>query len=94
MRSGRFPKENLVSRADYAKQMQAAGFIGVSVDSIWHEVYPRFVDYAQHRLHAPEVRARLSPVFRRILLGNLGARRKLDPEAMDYVLAVCKPRAA
>lgn len=38
--------------------------------------------------------ARISSVFRRMLLASLGARRKLDPEAMDYVL-VCgrKPNA-
>ncbi len=89
------PKENLVPRAVYAEQLRAAGFVRVAVDSIWHHVYPRFADYARRRLHAPDIRARLSPVFRRMLLASLGARRKLDPEAMDYVL-VCarKPNAA
>ena len=88
------PKENLVPRAAYAEQLRSAGFIRVAVDSIWHHVYPRFADYALRRLHAPDIRARVSPVFRRMLLASLSARRKLDPEAMDYVL-VCgrKPDA-
>ena len=30
--------------------------------------------------------ASVSPACRRMLLASLGARRKLDPEAMDYVL--------
>lgn len=81
------PKENLVPSAEYAKQLEATGFAKVSVNSIWHQVYPRFVDYARRRLHAPEVAARLSPVFRRMLIASLGARRRLNPEAMDYVLA-------
>jgi len=81
------PKENLVSRRTYAEQLSAAGFVRVAVDSIWHQVYPRFADYARRRLHATDVRARLSPVFRRMLIASLGARHKLDPEAMDYVLA-------
>jgi hypothetical protein len=81
------PCENLVPRITYADQLRATGFAGVAVDSIWHRVYPRFADYARRRLHAPDVVARLSPVLRRMLLASLGARRKLDPEAMDYVLA-------
>ena len=81
------PKENLVSRVTYAEQLRAAGFVRVAVDSIWHQVYPRFADYARRRLRAPDIRARVSPVFRRMLLASLSARRKLDPEAMDYVLA-------
>lgn len=81
------PKENLVPRAVYAEQLRDAGFVRVAVDSIWHAVYPRFVDYARNRLHAPDFTARASPVFRRMLLSSLSARRKLDPEAMDYVLA-------
>jgi ubiquinone/menaquinone biosynthesis C-methylase UbiE len=81
------PKENLVPRATYADQLRTAGFEPAAVDSIWHRVYPRFADYARVRLRTPEVAARLSPVFRRMLMGSLGARRKLDPDAMDYVLA-------
>lgn len=80
------PRENLVPRAVYADQARAAGFVQVAVDSIWQHVYPRFADFARRRLHAPDIRARVSPVFRRMLLASLGARRKLDPEAMDYVL--------
>ena len=86
------PKENLVPRAAYAEQLRGAGFVHVAVDSIWRHVYPRFADYARRRLHAPDIRERVSPVFRRMLLASLSARRKLDPEAMDYVLACgCKP---
>jgi len=91
----KIPRENLVPRAEYARQLQAAGFTDISVSSIWHRVYPRFADYARHRLHAPEVAARMSPIFRRMLIASLGARRKLDPEAMDYVLASAhKPTTA
>lgn len=89
------PKANLVPRAEYAKQLRTTGFTKVSVKSIWHRVYPRFADYARHRLHMPEISTRLSPVFRRMLIASLGARRKLDPEAMDYVLASAhKPATA
>ena len=88
------PKENLVPRAVYAEQLHAAGFVRVAVDSIWHDVYPRFADYARRRLHAPDFRARVSPVFRRMLLASLSTRRKLDPEAMDYVLAYGRKPAA
>ncbi len=84
------PKENLVPRAVYAEQLAATGFTQVAVDSIWHRVYPRFADYARARLDTPEIIARLSPVFRRMLVSSLGARRKLDPEAMDYVLAYAR----
>lgn len=81
------PKENLVPRTTYVRQLTAAGFEQVAVDSIWHCVYPRFAEYARARLQEPDVVARLSPVFRRMLAASLGARRRLDPEAMDYVLA-------
>jgi ubiquinone/menaquinone biosynthesis C-methylase UbiE len=81
------PRENLVPRAAYAAQLHATGFTDVAVRSIWHRVYPRFAEYARRRLHAPDVVARVSPVLRHMLLASLGARRKLDPEAMDYVLA-------
>lgn len=81
------PKENLVPRAEYALQLQATGFANVSVNSIWHRVYPRFADYARQRLHAPQLVERMSPVLRRMLIASLGVRRKLDPEAMDYVMA-------
>ena len=80
------PKENLVPSTEYAKQLQATGFANVSVKSIWHRVYPRFADYARHRLRVPEVAARLSPVFRRMLIASLAARHKLDTGPMDYVL--------
>lgn len=89
------PKENLVPSAEYATQLQATGFSNVSVKSIWHRVYPRFAEYARHRLRVPEVAARLSPVFRRMLIASLGARHKLDPVAMDYVLVSAhKPTTA
>lgn len=81
------PRENLVPRERYADELRGAGFGDVGVTSIWHRVYPRFADYARRRLHAADVVARLSPVLRRMLIASLGARRKLDPDAMDYVLA-------
>lgn len=84
------PKENLVPRTEYARQMMTAGFTKVSVNSIWHRVYPRFADYARRRLQTPEIAGRLSPVFRCMLIASLGVRRRLDPEAMDYVLAIAR----
>jgi SAM-dependent methyltransferase len=80
------PSANLYPARVYGEKLVAAGFADVTVRSIWHDVYPPFAAHARDRLEAPDVRARLNPVYRRMLAASLGARRTLDPEAMDYLL--------
>ena len=87
------PKENLYPADVYRARIEAAGFVNTRLDSIWHDVYPPFVDFARARLDDSELQRRMNPVFRRMLTASLKARKRLSPEAMDYVLAVAeKPR--
>jgi ubiquinone/menaquinone biosynthesis C-methylase UbiE len=79
------PKENLYPASVYAERLRRAGFTEVSVDSVWHSVYPPFVRWARSRLQEADIRKRLNPTFRLVLQVSLKARTKLDPEAMDYV---------
>jgi hypothetical protein len=72
--------------AEYARQPQRAGFVEIPVKSIRHRVYPCLADYGYHRLHVRDAAARLSLVFRRMQLAGPGARHKLAPGEVDYVL--------
>jgi cyclopropane fatty-acyl-phospholipid synthase-like methyltransferase len=87
------PRANLYPRDVYRRKLEAAGFASARVDSIWPEVYPKFVEYARRRLGDADLRGRLNPLFRRMLAASLNARRRLSAQAMDYVLAsAVKPR--
>jgi cyclopropane fatty-acyl-phospholipid synthase-like methyltransferase len=80
------PKENLYPAAIYQKKLEDCGFVAVEVRSIWHDVYPPFVEFALVRLNDQELAERMNPLFRRMLMSSLKARRRLSSEAMDYVL--------
>ena len=80
------PKENLYHAALYRKKIEDCGFVMVDVRSIWRDVYPPFVEFARTRLKDRELAERMNPLFRRMLMSSLKARRRLSPEAMDYVL--------
>ena len=76
-----------VPGVEYARQPQRAGFAYIPVKSIRHRVYLCLADHGYHRLHVPDAAARLSLVFRRMRLAGPGARHKLAPDEVDYVLA-------
>jgi hypothetical protein len=80
------PKENLYPAAIYQKKLEDCGFVVVDVRSIWRDVYPPFVEFARARLKDRELAERMNPLFRRMLMGSLRARRRLSSEAMDYLL--------
>jgi hypothetical protein len=80
------PKENLYHAAIYRKKIEDCGFVMVDMRSIWSDVYPPFVEFARNRLKDRELAERMNPLFRRMLMSSLKARRRLSPEAMDYVL--------
>jgi hypothetical protein len=80
------PKENLYSAALYQRKLETSGFVAVNVRSIWRDVYPPFVEFARIRLQERELAIRMNPLFRRMLVASLNARRKLSPQAMDYLL--------
>ncbi len=80
------PKGNLYPAALYQKKLEDCGFVAVDVRSIWRDVYPPFVEFARARLQDRELAGRMNPLFRRMLMSSLKARRRLSPEAMDYVL--------
>ena len=82
------PKANLYPSTAYQERLAACGFAPVQVSSIWPDVYPPFADYARTRLQDQDVIRRMSPLFRRLLSSSLKARRKLSPEAMDYILVL------
>ncbi len=79
------PKENLYPLSVYEERVRSAGFIDVEARSVWHSVYPPFVQWARSRLQDADIRSRLNPAFRLFLQTSLKARTKLDPEAMDYI---------
>ena len=88
------PKENLYPAAIYQKKLEDCGFVAVEVRSIWYDVYPPFVEFALVRLKDQELAERMNPLFRRMLMSSLKARRRLSSEAMDYVLvSAVKPVA-
>lgn len=80
------PKENMYDANVFSQKLSQFKFSDVVVKSIWHEVYPGYLNYAKNRLHDPEVIEKLNPVFRKLLLTSLKARKKLDPDSMDYIL--------
>ncbi len=80
------PKENMYAADAYREKLEQAGFNGVRLESIWKDVYPPFADFARARLSDDVLSRRMNPVYRRMLSGSLSARKRLSPEAMDYVL--------
>jgi hypothetical protein len=74
----------------YAERLRSAGFAGVSVESIWPQVYPRFIDFARSRLREGDARNRMNPAFRAFLSVSANARKRIRPTLMDYVLVRAK----
>lgn len=75
------PKANLYPGEEYERQLGAAGFVDISIDAIGAQVYQPFEQYAQRRLDAPEVAARLNPVIRALWrIPNSGAD-------LEYIIA-------
>jgi len=80
------PAENMVDAARYAEEMRAAGFDDARIESIWQDVYPRFIEFARARLRDADILRRMNPVFRRFLTMSVNARKRIRPSLMDYVL--------
>jgi len=80
------PAENMYDAARYAGELRGAGFEEVRIESIWQDVYPRFVEFARARLRDADVLRRMNPVFRRFLTVSVNARKRIRPSLMDYVL--------
>jgi cyclopropane fatty-acyl-phospholipid synthase-like methyltransferase len=80
------PRQNMHDSREYAAQLDAAGFTGASVTSIWPDVYPRFIEFARARLRDPELRSRMNPVFHAFLSASANARKRVRPSLMDYIL--------
>lgn len=80
------PKDNMYDSAEYARRLGAAGFRNATVESIWQDVYPRFIDFARVRLRDSALRRRMNPVFRAFLSTSANARKRVRPSLMDYVL--------
>jgi cyclopropane fatty-acyl-phospholipid synthase-like methyltransferase len=79
------PPANMHSRSGYVQRLENAGFTGVRVEGIAHMVYAQFAAYGRERLRAPEVRARMNPLIRRMWAGQFDAMRR---NKSDYVIAV------
>jgi ubiquinone/menaquinone biosynthesis C-methylase UbiE len=84
------PAQNMYDRGEYERRLRAAGFAEASVESIWQDVYPRFIDFARARLRDPALRRRMNPVFRTFLSVSANARKRVRPSLMDYVLVRAK----
>jgi microcystin synthetase protein McyJ len=80
------PKENLYGKDVYRRKLEACGFVAVEVQSIWGDVYPRFVEHARRRLEEKDLARRMNPLYHRMLIASLKARKKLSQTAMDYLL--------
>lgn len=75
------PAGNLCEIPEYQRRLEQAGFVNVSVEAIGDKVYKPFEDFAQSRLHDPEVVARLNPLIRAMWsIPNSGAL------ALEYVM--------
>ncbi|HEY1186624.1 MAG TPA: class I SAM-dependent methyltransferase [Gemmata sp.] len=82
--SWQIPTRNLIPRERYEKQMCAAGFRNVRVESIGEHVFGPFEAYQRRRFDAPEFRARYHPLIR------LMAKLQIDwgfLRSIDYVIA-------
>ncbi|MFL5321291.1 MAG: class I SAM-dependent methyltransferase [Myxococcaceae bacterium] len=87
----RIPSANLHDREEYARQLEAAGFVDVNVESIRERVFDPLVDHLAHRLQQPDVQARMNPVLRAVCSSPRVARPIL--RRFDYVIATAqKPR--
>src|SRR5262249_33820496 len=60
----RIPDDNLCTPAAYAHSVEQQGFRGVTIRSIWEDVYPPFVRFARKRLGEKDLAKRMSPLFR------------------------------
>lgn len=80
------PIENMYDSDEYTRRLRAAGFRHVQLASIWHDVYPRFIEFARARLRDGDLRRRMNPVFRAFLWISANARKRVRPSLMDYVL--------
>ncbi|MDF1665050.1 MAG: methyltransferase domain-containing protein [Planctomycetota bacterium] len=75
------PSGNLCEIPEYRKRLEQAGFVKISIEAIGDKVYKPFENFAQSRLHDPEVVARLNPLIRKMWsIPNSGAL------ALEYVM--------
>ena len=79
------PAANFYPRSGYLARLQNAGFTHVRVESITDKVFAPFAEFARERLKLPEIRARMTPLARAVLLMNCGRNK-----SFDYVIAVAQ----
>ena len=79
------PASNFYPRSGYVQRLQRARFTDVRVESIADKVFVPFAKFARERLKLPEIRARMKPLGRAVLLMN--CRRN---KSFDYVIAVAQ----
>ncbi len=80
------PDENLYTNDIYDEKMKAIGFKDVTLKSIWHEVYPPYVQFAKREIANKSKFPKMNWVFRKLLAMSFNYRRKISHDLMDYVL--------
>lgn len=87
----RIPSANLHDREEYARQLCAAGFVNVRVESIRDHVFAPLLDRLDLRLREPDVAERMHPLLRAVCKPTPLTRAVL--RRFDYVIASAdKPR--
>ncbi len=82
----RIPRANLVPPSSYARQVAAAGFEEVVVESLYQAVHPPFKRHIKEQLHLPEIRAKMTPFYVWMLELSLALQARSNrPPPLDYV---------
>jgi cyclopropane fatty-acyl-phospholipid synthase-like methyltransferase len=84
----RIPEANLHDREDYARKLEACGFVDVRVESIRQHVFEPLLDRLAVRLRQPDLVGRMNPLLRVACTPGAYARRVLG--RFDYVIATAR----
>ncbi len=88
----RIPRANMHDRHEYARQLEAAGFVNVRVRSIREHVYEPFLERLGPRLQNPEIVRRMNPLLRAVCRPTWLTRTVLA--RFDYVIATAEKPAS
>lgn len=91
----KMPAANMYPAPELARRLGSLGFQNINVESIWDRVHPHYIRFARKALESDEIKRRMNPLLRRMLLFSAKSRLKMNRRPMDYVIAsAVKPNNA